>query len=574
MAIQHLTISDFSGGRNSLDSQLFIQDNQCTTATRNVWAPSGALEKGPGYSEYKSMTATANKALTIRSEVIKNTGYLFCVMTSAALGSAYFWDVAPGDATPLGYVTGTVSISGASLISATGSGTTWSSHVSADDKFRANSSAAEWRIISSVEDNTHLTLQDAMPVAVATGSAYTILKKLNPVPDIAMASLNSQLIIFDGIHITQTFDTTGVSNISAAPQAYFAVTHKSYVFTLRTDTNESRLRWSAFNDPTSWPTNNFIDIDKNRGKGTGLISYGNELIILKTYGMFKIVGEIFDPSNPTYSVYPISVPVSFVSNSGYLPTIHKGMLFIYSYEGLYVYIHGTNSAQKFKNEIDPDFLVGLNNTGDPALITANSSRMRAISYKDFLFILFTTDNSGQVTSDTIGILDQKGGWWVSHLQGAAGTGAFLKELVLLPGAAPKLLGIDRTGARLLDLDVEPPTYTKNFIIPTTGNSTGIDSLWTSKEFNIGYGTFKWATIYFEKQTAGNLTFKYSIDQGAFTSETISMTSGRGTTIRFPININQKGSTIQIQLAHNTSGQTFKVYRIDIFYEQDLMARVI
>lgn len=559
-----ILIDDFSGGKNTLDHQLLILNNQCASATKNVWAPDGALQKTPGFVEYKNSTATGTTIHALKFDILSNTRYLFGIIGSGS--GVQFWNIGPGDTdapSPLGYVTGTVSISGASLISATGSGTSWNTQVTAGDYFRINATADKWIGVESVEDATHLTLTAALSTAIATGSSYTILKKLTPQDSWGMASLNGSFYVSNGTELVLRYDTTGTTSIAAFPKAFFLATHRNYMFAARTPTAESRLYWSAIKDPTSWPSNNFIDVDKDRGKITGIISYGNELVILKTYGVYKLIGETFDPSNPVYSVNTLVVPNEFLCNSGFFPIVHKNMLYLFALDGLYIYLHGTDTIQKYPYHFSNELVSGTD-FGDPTSATAKAQFIKSASIQDFL--MFGWERGG--TEKSVGILDKNGSYWLITSTDAAG-GTFLNNFTIARtnvGVLKFLASSDDSQARIFEIDVLPPTYSKSAVNTDTGATIGIDSNWTSKEFTIGYGTFKELVIYLEKQSAGNLSVDWSIDQASFVTNSVDMTTGRGNTIRKVLNINQTGSTIQLRLTNSVAAQTFKVFGIEIMYD--------
>lgn len=594
-----ITIDDFSGGKNLWDSQVLIPQNECASGTVNAWAPQRALTKMPGATELLTLSATSSAGLTwiYADDSITTAFSLYLRVTSAtSTANAYPWAGETNSLTPLGYVTGTCSISGASLISATGSGTTWSTHVSANDLFRVDSSASKWYKVVSVEDSTHLTLDGALPVSVATGSAYTILPGLGPGKAVASgqtggqmvanASLNGSIMTSNLDSIMQQYDSTGMTRISAAPKAAYLQTFKNYLFAARTFTAESRLYWSDIKAPTAWTSTNFIDIEKDKGKISGIFAFGNELIIFKTRAMFKLVGEIFDSANPTYSVSAIAVPSGFQFNSPYTCAVHKDRLLFYSRRALYAYQHGTSRieriSKKFTNDLSNQY------TADD-LLGAFESIISAVSINGYYVIAGMSDSS---TDCTLGILDENGAWWAARAGAGENRGLFggsaeaFPMCVIKPAtlAKPRLLlmsglatnfGVNAgLQGRVYVYDIMGPTYEANYKKMSDGSSIAIKTTWLSKEFNISYGTFKHIVMYLKKQSAGNIALAWSIDQGSFVSNTVSMTTGRGNVIRKVLDINQRGSTIQIRLVQDTVGQTFEIYGIEIFYEPDHENRLV
>ena len=562
-----IVIPNFTGGKNSRDHQTSIADNQCASGSYGVWSPEGYLTKGPGWTLVSDFTATATNVGALYSSRTIDTDFAFYTHIASSTTNAQYnlWGQAT---TALGYVTGSVSISGASLISATGSGTVWNTHASAGDLFRINSTAASWFKVSSVEDDTHLTLSDAVPVAVATGSAYTILLGIETQP-ITLTEFRGSLWAVNVTSLCQRYDGTQVTRVSAVPKAAFITVHKNYMFAARTTTAESRLYWSAVGDATSWPTNNFIDIERDKGKITGIASYGNELIVFKNYSIFKLVGEIFDPSNPTYSVFPIGVPPGFGFNYHNTISIHNNALVFSTSDGIFAYLHGTNTITKISDLFERDLISG--DGGLASTLTNYAQRADAISYNG-LYVTKAVDFNAN-TDNVFGIIDKNGAWWLMRVTDFVTKGGVSRDsqFDVNPntslGSTPSFRSAANSNGKIFIIDLNGPDYTTTHLL-NDASTQGIPSRWVSKEFVVGYGTFKKAVIYFEKQTAGTFSFDWSVDQAAFVVNSTDMTVGRGNTIRKTWDVNQKGSSIQIRIDHSTASQTFRIFRIEIEYDLD------
>lgn len=563
-----INIDDFSGGRNSYDDQLLIAPNQCASGSYNVWAPFKPLTKAPGHAVFATFTATAIKGTHVYTDETANASYkLYWRLQSSSSSKYYPWAGETDSLTPLGYTTGTVSVSGASLISATGSGTSWSTHVTANDMFRVDSSAASWYLVSSVENDTHLTLGTALPVSVATGAAYTCMPNFDSGAP-SLASINGSIWMVCSADWMQRYSGAGMTRIPAGPRANFLSNHKNYLFAARTSTAESRIYWSAIKDPTSWPVSNFIDVDKDNGKVTGIHSYGNELIIFKTRGIFKLVGEVFDTSNPSFAVYPISAPKDFMFNSNDAVAVYKGELLFYSMQKLWSYRHGTFQITDISSRVFNDL---GNAFGSLATLHTTDHKTYAASVNNN----FLLKGFGRTSEPYVAILlDQNGAFWkfydTESTNSDADFNAPTPMAVLSQTLKPKLITLNQggtNGVRAISWDFIGPSFASVFIDHDDGSNNVLDGRWVSKEFNIGYGVFKWLTIYFEKQAAGNLTVEWSIDQGAFVSNTVDMTVGRGNLVRKVLDVNQKGSTIQLRISNATISQTFKVFGINIIYDE-------
>lgn len=574
--MKSISIDDFTAGRNTLDNQILLQPGECVASSLNVWAPGKALTKMPGTAILYSFTATGTTLASIYADdTIKANQQLYYRIQSSLTVDGYFpWTGQSDSLTPLGYVTGTVAISGGTRISATGSGTTWTAHVSAGDLLRVDSSAASWYKISSVEDDTHLTLTSGIPVD-ATG-AYTAMPALDRV-EVPWASFIGSWWSCTTANIMQRYDSTGMTRISAAPKAAFLAVYSNYLFAFRTSTAKSRLYWSTLKDPTSWPTNNFIDIAKDRGKGAGLIAFGNELIAIKNRTMHKVVGDTFDPTNPTYSIQDIAVPPSFQFNSGFSATIHNGVLFLVARNAIYAYEQGTSFIREVSSRWSNDLPTSFS---DLDAITGVDQRIHGISFNGHL--LFKGFQYADGSKTPIGILDQRGAWWFSRNNNEATSispfGIVPFAILNATNSQSKLVVGSSTYPRVYHYDIlshlNGSTPEDQYIDPSDASETAISATWASKEYSIEYGHFKSVVIYLKKQSAGNLTLSWSIDQGTFVDNTIDMTVGRGNLIRRVLDVNQRGSTIQLKISQTGANQTFQVYGIRILYEPDLENRLV
>lgn len=104
-----------------------------------------------------------------------------------------------------------------------------------------------------------------------------------------MAPLNNILVIGGlGATTIQWPGTGNCTNLAAAPQqAVAGVSVNNYLFIANTNTNPSRLQWSAIADPTTWPAANFVDVLKEDVSTQGLgiqaiFPFGEDVIIFKT----------------------------------------------------------------------------------------------------------------------------------------------------------------------------------------------------------------------------------------------------------------------------------------------------
>lgn len=587
--MQKIAIDDFTGGRENFDDQVLLKPNVCSSGSANVWAPNKALIPAPGISLVASFTGSATATAMVMpwfgtDDAVSTANKIFYRIqlptTTAARvlfgSSTTFTD----SLTALGYTTGSISVSGASRVSATGSGTAWSTHASAGDIFIVNATSSAKYEIKSVEDDTHLTLVTQTSAVVATGSSYIIQPGID-FDEIAVASLNGYLCFCTTGNIMQQYDGTQVKRLAAAPKAAFLTVFKNYMFAARSSTATSRLYWSAIKDPTSWPATNFQDLDVLNGQIQGLFAFGSELLVFKNRGLYKVLGDTFDPSNPSYFTFKIATPPDFIFASNSSVAVHQGYIVFYAGGKFYRYKPGRPMIENISKHILRDLPTSFGTYTDCA--PNADQRIRAISYNDFYLVkgLVDTNNSSRYM---MLILDQNWSWWYMPQAGTANTTVAFDDapFAVVPSttARPRLsLGM-KGMSKVFTMDLNGPTYGTNYDSNSSSTfattNASINCTWISKEFNIEFGTFKWLIVYLQKQSAGTntLSVDWSIDQGSYVTNAVDMTIGRGQVIRAVLPIQQKGTTIQIRITHNTVSEVFKIYAVQIFYELDQTTRLL
>jgi hypothetical protein len=131
------------------------------------------------------------------------------------------------------------------------------------------------------------------------------------------------------------------------PAARFVVTHGGYAWCASTlesgTTYRNRLRWSHPNSAEDWRKLDYVDIEvgKDGDEITGLIPFGDHLVVLKRNSMYAVYGYSAD----TFSVVNISNTVGAVSQQAALNTIF----------GLYVY-DPTNGVHRYTGTGQPQWV--------------------------------------------------------------------------------------------------------------------------------------------------------------------------------------------------------------------------
>ena len=272
-----LRLNDFSGGLNSRVRQNLIADNE-SPSLRNVWwRDTGSLRKRGGFVSRQTVTT-----LTARISIIGGSIFMIPEPNSTAT------DLARLNIT---------SIDGAQFF------------------FKSNSALSSFTAVDIAAD-------------VADGRTYSNFKRLNDrlifSGILNQAGTPARMFSYNGTSVSVTDTTFGVNALES---------HRNYMFgghqianNDNIGTTQSRLRWSALNDATSWPASNFVDVGREDGlRIESLLSAYDHLYILKgplnhrmdpgvnvgitnKASMYYLAGQVFDPSNPTYELREIPLP--------------------------------------------------------------------------------------------------------------------------------------------------------------------------------------------------------------------------------------------------------------------------
>lgn len=232
------------------------------------------------------------------------------------------------------YTTGT--ISGTSATSTiTGSGTSWLSNVEAGMYFVVpqTSNPRVYRI-ESVDSDTSITL-DRNLNNTHSGIDYNIMP---------IAPLTAE---------DSTLKGTGASANFLLCHTYGLAYHQSRVFFVD-QSNTSRIRWSytpseaasttdkSYQGPSRIDTAAYLDVGEGIGGDiTGLVSMGNELIVIKQSAIYTVRGVFAsDGTDLGATVEMVTDSVGVPQNPGFAWDITPLGLVISTYNGMYVYRPG------------------------------------------------------------------------------------------------------------------------------------------------------------------------------------------------------------------------------------------
>ena len=337
------------------------------------------------------------------------------------------------------------------------------------------------------------------------------------------------------------------------------------MFAARTAANPSRISWSAIKDPTTWSALNFIDVSPDDGQEiVGIFSAGYGIVILKTKSAYILSGDVFDPSNPTYTLTQIVTPSDFQISTAASVQPWKGGFIMLGRTGMYFLTGGVigrliqfDGAQDvFKNVafVTPTLSVsGSYTMQEPRSILVEGRYWCAVLCSDFS----ASTHGANSVKNMIVVIDENDGLWRFVLNGTSSAVRSIHDLVKYGTQyVNKLYGVQGDDTRNQDSFME---------LDTTSGSETISSTWTSKVFEfVNQQRFGQVFVYFKKQSAGNLTFEYSVDEGSFSSVTIDMTSGTGTRLKSAaIVIGRVGRSIQFRMSNGTAAQLLEIYAIEL-----------
>lgn len=556
-------LQDFSGGLNTLTAPDRLPPNMLPSMS-NVWYDDGALQKKPGQLKISSggngdtIWGRAWNGYSLHTSVFSGSQSLL-VYGANGVGKNFVFHVdasSPTTSTVMntgGTGTATTAVSSPNV---SGSGTNWLTTAQPGALFIIGNTVG---IIDTVSSDTALVLH-ANFGALNTGTSYTITNGWPSSNRVSVVDMNSKAWICGQGATSVSWDGTTQSYVTAFPSANYSVSYSNYIFAANTSANPSRVSWSSLLDPTTWPAANFVDVSPNDGFPiVGMFLDGQSIVILKTNSAWKLTGGTFDPANPTYTLTQISVPPDFIVNSPksvqLLGNQNTGYGFVMlGQKGFYSY-NGSGQISKLFNFdiIRSEFAtIAAFNWGTVPAVTAEPASI-IVDGNYWLQVPYTLSTISASDKELTYVLDKTGAVW--KWQSLAN--GMISDFAYMSGT---LYGVNSYSGG-----------TPGLIQLNTGNSdaqtTAINGTMTTKvvEFQ-NQQRFGRANVFFKKQSAGNLTFGYQIDEGGYTTATIDMTSAPvgegGTRVKsVDVMIGSVGRTIQFQLSNNTAAQTFEIYGI-------------
>jgi hypothetical protein len=196
---------------------------------------------------------------------------------------------------------------------------------------------------------------------------------------------------------------TGMSTINL-DKAKWIKQFNNFLFVGNVDINgtrhNSRIYWSAFNDATSWPATNFIDISKNDGQDIlGMKVLADRLVVYKSRSIYNVF--FTGDANIPFIVQKSNSEVGCAS--GYtVQNVKNGHVFM-SQDGFYFY-DGSNSF-KISDKIT-DTLLGFVDTRFDKVVSMNQLS------KNRYWVALTS--SGQTENDRVLVWDYFSNAWTLY----------------------------------------------------------------------------------------------------------------------------------------------------------------
>jgi len=370
-----------------------------------------------------------------------------------------------------------------------------------------------------------------------------------------MGMFEGKLYASDGVNDAVSYDGTTVSTIAAFPKQSKCAVHKNYIFSAK----GRRLSWCAIKDPTTWPINNFQDVNSDTGDVIIAIkSTGNGLLVLMRHSMHLLVGDVFDPIEAQYYLQRIDTPSDFSFLFGQTIVTHMGLLKFLAVDGWYAYSGGTQII-KISDPIQPDVDTLLSTA---VYDTTNDLELpdrfpKAFVHKNTMYCSVLVGSSRRIV-----VQDERGAWWwfVDNSYASSPLEAVSANL----GSGQKLYGGLPGYSFLLTMD------TGYNLTPPSGPATALISYWISKDFNMsGESQFLYADIFLKKQTAvaglGTLVMSVSIDGATFIDFNVDMMNGSGAILKKRIPIMRIGRSIRVKVYNAELGVGFEIYQIDVYH---------
>ena len=400
------------------------------------------------------------------------------------------------------------------------------------------------------------------------------------------AAIGDKVYITNGSSAVRSVnDANTVATVTGAPASRYLAVHQGYLFYFNDAgaANYSRLQWSARNNGDSYTSTNFEDISPSDGAwGTGLISYGDELVLFKgpfsdnmSYGtgaMYRVLGDTFDASNPTYTVEKIPMPANVAMVHARSAAILDGLLIFQTNDGFYAYGGGGRPPVRISEIIRDEI------TDWEALAVYAPAVRAAATVFEGRYICSLYNSTMEATSDNnvIYVYDQ-GKWWVDLLEDgndAFTVGASTGTAFVTFG---NLLYSGSGGSNVLRRWYTPAAFPDTQDNGAAGN---VNFSALTKEFDFGDDVnFSDAYVHLRRQSSGTLALETNVNQQGVATTLIDMTapdagsteSSSSNILRKRVSIGRRGRTLQFRF-YDRGSNDVEIYAVEVHYAKTGLTR--
>lgn len=564
-----LKLEDFMGGRNTLESVNQLRNNQ-SADTENFWAEKRALVKRSGFTTAAiSINSLSPIPEQIKATMMASSSTLRLAIIGRVAAHSQRYLVTTDDGAAFawaGYAVGTVETVGSNIV-ILGTGTAWLQNVAVGDYFIPSGGSPNR--ITTVTNDGNITVTSA--VNLTAGTAYKIIQAVAQGSPAGLALFDvsgaQNLFVVDGARAYR-YNANDVYRVDGAggysmPTGKILLAHKNYLFVLRH--NNTDIRWCAIKDATSWPSNNFHTVTREDDPVRGAVVYNDTIVIFTRSRMFRLIGDVFDPSNPTYRLEQISTPPEFNFYFSRTAVVHEGLLKFLAADGWYAYAGGTE-IEKISQVIQPD-VDGFRRLAFSAEAMQDSAVAYVHKGRMWCSVPDDTETPAQ-TVNTIYVLDERGAWWKWPMaaNSAAGEISDFAYARFGTNGSYQLIGGNVGTNKLATLDSG-----------AADDSAAIPGVQRSKEFVFPDDVeLVDMVVDIKKQSSGSVTLGFSIDRNTEVTQSVAMTGGSaaaGGVIRRRIPIARVGKSIRVSVADNTATNSVEVYKIEVNFERSEAMRV-
>lgn len=472
-------ILDFSGGLNDTLNNLLVKDSEASSLSNVFVNQGGGVEKRYGY------VVSANDPFS------SSTKSLFAYRSVAAITADV---LLASDSTDIQKLTGSVASGTWSYIGYTGAGDTcqftngsitinsngapgWLTQVAVGDQIRDETLGGSWVTISAVNSNTQIEISSAYAGTTNAVASYTIRQKLQPAFGPASAVMFKDKLYVgpasspaSGSSGLMSYNGTQTSRVASSTVFNTMAVHKNYVFGFnnKNSTNPSRLYWGALLDPETYPASNFVDVSPNDGDVLrGIISHNDVLYIFKDTSIWYLVGDVFDPSNPTYALRRVINPSQVGTFHGRTLKVYNGAVTFLGKDGVYA-LDGVSMVKNISRGKIDTTIKTVKNRAVPAAVGTFGTACAEVYDNKYWLSVQTLDAS--TDNDRTLVLDDRGAW-TKHTIGV--TDFILQRISGNPG-------VQLTGAVGATTDILMIDGTA-----TNDGASATTSSWTSKIITFG-----------------------------------------------------------------------------------------